>query len=65
MANPAHESLLRQGVSEWNDWRAQNASVTPDLTGVRMAAAKLDGIDFSHALLRAATLIRSSLRAPI
>ncbi len=62
MANPAHESLLRQGVSEWNDWRAQNASVTPDLTGVRMAAAKLDGVDFSHALLRAATLIRSSLR---
>ena len=61
MANPAHETLLRQGVSEWNDWRAQNASVTPDLTGVRMAAANLDGVDLSHALLRASTMIRSSL----
>ncbi len=61
MANPAHETLLRQGVSEWNDWRAQNASVTPDLTGIRMAAAKLDGVDLSHALLRGCTLICSSL----
>ena len=62
MANPAHETLLRQGVSEWNDWRVQNASVTPDLTGIRMAAAKLNGVDLSHTLLRASTLIRSSLK---
>ena len=61
MANPAHETLLRQGVEEWNDWRAQNGSVTPDLTGLSMAAAKLDGIDLSHARLKGATLIRSKL----
>ena len=57
MANPAHEALLRQGVDEWNDWRAQNGSVTPDLTGLRLTAAVLDGIDLSHARLRGATLI--------
>lgn len=61
MANPAHEALLRQGVEEWNDWRAQNGSVTPDLTGLRMPAAKLDGIDLSHARLKGATLIRAKL----
>lgn len=61
MANPAHEALLRQGVEEWNDWRSQNGSVTPDLTGVRMPAAKLPGIDLSHARLSEATLIRSKL----
>ena len=61
MANPAHEALLRQGVEEWNDWRSQNGSVTPDLTGLSMPAAKLDGIDLSHARLKGATLIRSKL----
>jgi uncharacterized protein YjbI with pentapeptide repeats len=61
MANPAHEALLRQGVEEWNDWRSQNGSVTPDLTGLRMPAAKLHGVDLSHARLAGATLIRSKL----
>lgn len=61
MANPAHEALLRQGVEEWNDWRAQNGSVTPDLTGLSMPAVKLDGIDLSHARLKGATLIRAKL----
>lgn len=61
MANPAHEALLRQGVEEWNDWRSQNGSVTPDLTGLRMPAAALDGIDLSHARLRGATLIRAKM----
>ncbi|GMR23423.1 MAG: hypothetical protein BMS9Abin37_1850 [Acidobacteriota bacterium] len=61
MANPAHEALLRQGVEEWNDWRAQNGSVTPDLTGLSMPAARLDGIDLSHARLKGVTLIRSKL----
>ena len=61
MTNPAHEALLRQGVEEWNDWRFQNGSVTPDLTGLSMPAATLDGIDLSHARLKGATLIRSKL----
>ena len=61
MTNPAHEALLRQGVEEWNDWRAQNGSVTPDLAGMSMPAARLDGIDLSHARLKGATLIRANL----
>lgn len=61
MANPAHEALLRQGLGEWNEWRAANASVTPDLTGTRLSAARLEGADLSHACLRGATLIRSRL----
>lgn len=61
MVNPAHEALLRQGVEEWNDWRAQNGSVTPDLTSIRMPAARLEGIDLSHARLSGATLIRAKL----
>ena len=61
MANPAHEALLRQGVEEWNAWRAQNASVTPDLTGLRMPAARLEGVDFNHAQLEGATLIRAKM----
>jgi len=61
MANPAHEALLRQGVDEWNDWRSQNGSVTPDLSGVCMPAASLQGVDLSHARLMEATLIRANL----
>lgn len=61
MANPAHEALLRQGVEEWNDWRAQNGTVTPDLSGLKFPAASLDGIDLSHARLKGATLIRSKM----
>jgi uncharacterized protein YjbI with pentapeptide repeats len=61
MANPAHEALLRQGLQEWNQWRAWNPSVTPDLTGVSMSAAVLPGVDLSHARLGGAILIRARL----
>jgi uncharacterized protein YjbI with pentapeptide repeats len=61
MANPAHEAVLRQGTEEWNAWRACNGSVTPDLTGLKMTAARLEGTDFSHAQLEGATLIRARM----
>ena len=61
MANPAHEALLRQGVDEWNDWRSRNGSVTPDLSSIRMPAAKLRGADLSHARLTDASLVHADL----
>jgi len=61
VANPAHEALLRQGLEDWNQWRRQNLSVTPDLQGLAMSAANLSGADLSHALLSGAMLIRARL----
>jgi uncharacterized protein YjbI with pentapeptide repeats len=61
MANPAHEALLHQGLSEWNEWRASNASVVPDLAGLSLCAGNLRGVDLSRACLQGATLIRTRL----
>jgi uncharacterized protein YjbI with pentapeptide repeats len=61
MTNPVHEALLRQSIEDWNDWRAENRSVCPDLSGLAMSAANLRGADLSHARLRGARLIRTRL----
>src|SRR5262245_15055708 len=35
MANSDHVAILKQGIIEWNQWRANNPEVVPDLTGLR------------------------------
>lgn len=51
MANREHLELLRQGVTAWNAWRAENPAVLPDLSG-----ALLRGFEFKRADLRDADL---------
>lgn len=44
-------SHLEAGVTEWNQWRAANGNVTPDLSGLDLSGADLSGVDFSRTKL--------------
>jgi Pentapeptide repeats (8 copies) len=72
-ADPKHIDSLRRGPRAWNQWRAQNPALTPNLTGIALSVAErqmgpISGgpINFSfarlrHASLRFATLTGASL----
>lgn len=58
-----HIEALRRGPRSWNQWRAQNPSLTPNLTGIALTVAErqmgpISGgpINFSFARLRHASL---------
>lgn len=40
MADPVHLEILRRGPLAWNDWRAQNPSVSPELKGVTLTLSE-------------------------
>ena len=57
MANPEHLAILKQGVEQWNKWRAEHQELRPDL-----GEADLSEADFQRAAdLRWANLRRSDL----
>lgn len=58
-----HVETLRRGPRSWNQWRAQNPSLTPNLTGIALSVAErqmgpISGgpINFSFTRLRQASL---------
>lgn len=51
MANSDHVKNIKQGVEHWNNWRAQNPDIVPDL-----AWANLVGIDLSNANFEGANM---------
>jgi uncharacterized protein YjbI with pentapeptide repeats len=53
MANDEHLSLLRGGISVWNEWRA-GRDVAPDLSQAGLRGVDLGGFDFSQTDLRGA-----------
>ena len=61
MADPKQLSILQQGVEAWNQWRAANPQVLPDLSGVGLSDDNLRGINFSGANLTGARLMRIDL----
>lgn len=67
MANANYVEILRQGVEAWNQWRASNRDVTPnlgpDLEFLR--EANLDGINLSGADLSNARLQGTHMRQAI
>jgi uncharacterized protein YjbI with pentapeptide repeats len=56
MASEEHLATLRRGIPAWNDWRAANPSITPNLSRV-----DLHGSDFAGANLEGTNLTRSRL----
>jgi hypothetical protein len=65
-----HAEALRRGPRSWNQWRAQNPSLTPNLTGIALSVAErqmgpISGgpINFSFARLRHASLRFATLTA--
>jgi uncharacterized protein YjbI with pentapeptide repeats len=66
MANEEHLALLKQGVDAWNEWKANNPDIRPDLSfamgkGITISGAKLSGVDLSRANLSRADLNRADL----
>jgi DnaJ-like protein/pentapeptide repeat protein len=68
MANVRHVAKLREGAQAWNDWRAQNPGVAPDLSDLKLAdgarrfgSDKGGPIDLSRANLRRAVLAGADL----
>jgi hypothetical protein len=58
MANEEQLKILRQGVAVWNEWRAKNPGLRPDLTkadlrGANLWRVNLDQANLSGAILRA------------
>jgi hypothetical protein len=43
MANEEHLARLRQGVEAWNQWRAANPGIRPDLSEAHLARENLCG----------------------
>jgi uncharacterized protein YjbI with pentapeptide repeats len=66
MANEEHLTLLRQGVEAWNEWKAKNPDISPNLsfaTGKRITIteAKLSGVDLSRTNLSRVDLSKTDL----
>jgi hypothetical protein len=61
MANEDHVARLKQGIAAWNEWRAENESVVPNLRGADLMDADLSGADLSGADLSGADLMYADL----
>ncbi|MEM7244619.1 MAG: pentapeptide repeat-containing protein [Acidobacteriota bacterium] len=62
MANPEHLAKLKEGVEAWNEWRAENPHVVPDLGGAEVLVGKLSQANLSAADLSEAMLFQADLR---
>lgn len=58
----SHGDILHQGVALWNEWRAANPDICPNLRGVYLNQAHLRGADLHSADLCCAFLYRADLR---
>jgi uncharacterized protein YjbI with pentapeptide repeats len=62
MANKQHvDSLLESNVLSWNEWRKQEPTIRPDLSGIDLANKDLGGADLSNADLRNVDLRKAYL----
>jgi Cdc6-like AAA superfamily ATPase len=62
MAGQSHLDMLKKGIKAWNEWRIQNPSTVPDLTGANLQRAFLQGADLQRAGLQRADLQGADLR---
>ena len=56
LASHDHIDILKSGVRNWNKWREENTTVTPDLKGAILEGANLRGADLAGACLIDANL---------
>ena len=62
MTNQEHLDLLKQGVACWNDWRAKNPTIPPDLKRAELARIDLPKANLSDTYLNEANLSQAHLR---
>ncbi len=65
MANAEHVAILRQGVEAWNAWREDNPDIIPNLTGMHLYYAELQGVNLCNALLAGVQLVGADLTKAI
>lgn len=56
MAHEEHIALIHQGVVAWNQWRADNPDIMPDLVGAGLGGLDLTGANLDNAHLKKADL---------
>jgi uncharacterized protein YjbI with pentapeptide repeats len=61
MANPEHLELLKQGATEWNQWRKEQKKVIPDLKKANLSNLDLSTVNFKQANLEGANFSNSNL----
>jgi uncharacterized protein YjbI with pentapeptide repeats len=66
MSEKAHLMILKQGVSAWNEWRAEHREIRPELAnahiiGLDIVNADLSGANLRHADLRGTNLSGADL----
>jgi uncharacterized protein YjbI with pentapeptide repeats len=61
MANEEHLAKLKEGVEAWNQWRAANLDIRPDLTKACLTKARLSGANLFRAHLTGAQLTEANL----
>jgi TIR domain/Pentapeptide repeats (8 copies) len=61
MANEEHLARLKQGVEAWNQWRAANPGIRPDLSEAHLARENLREADLTGAHLYRANLTGADL----
>ena len=61
MANPEQLALLKQGATEWNQWRKQHKRVIPDLEKANLCNLDLGEINLEKANLEQANFSNSNL----
>ena len=62
MANRRHLAKLKAGKESWNQWRANNPTVKPNLSGVNLRGKHLEGFDFSYANIRGTNFKEADLK---
>jgi TIR domain/Pentapeptide repeats (8 copies) len=65
MANAEHFGILRQGVEQWNQWRAGSPEIKVDLREADLFKANLRGADLRGADLRGSNLREADLSGAI
>lgn len=65
MGNPAHIQIAMKGRRYWNEWRAANLRIQPDLTRIDLSGKNLAGYDFRGVGLFKANLSRTNLKGSI
>jgi TIR domain/Pentapeptide repeats (8 copies) len=62
VAKGEHLTVLRKGAAIWNEWRACNPDITPDLHHAELTRACLPGVELTEAYLAGADLTEANLR---
>jgi beta-lactamase regulating signal transducer with metallopeptidase domain len=60
-----HKEIIDRGVTEWNRWRDEHPDIMPNLVGVNLSEANLEGANLENAKLMGADLKEANLKNAI